>query len=93
MDFNHTELREFLSQQPTFEYHLKKCAWTCNIKDNTELTALQMLELNAKISPSSIVVILDDGTITEFWMDVYLNQKDTLYHERLESYSKYYLVY
>lgn len=93
MDFDYPELRKWLSEQENFECNMKKSPWTCTIKDNQQLTAVQMLELNSMIQPSSIVVIMPDGSYKEFWLDVYENQQNIPYNIRLPSYSNYYLIY
>jgi len=52
-----------------------------------------MLHFNNKIQQSSIIVVMPDSSFKEFWMDVYENQQNIPYEIRLESYSKFYLVY
>lgn len=71
---------------------MKKSPWLCTIKDNEALTAVQMLEFNNKIQPSTIV-IKKDGQFMEFWYEVYINQETTPYDIRLPRYPEYYLVY
>lgn len=93
MEFDYPELRAWLADQEQFEINMKKSAWACTIKDNEALTAVQMLEWNSKIQPSSIVIIKDDGTYVEFWWEVYVNQQNIPYDIRLPMYSKYYLIY
>jgi hypothetical protein len=93
MQTDYPELRNYLAQQENFESYFKKSPYMCTIKDNETLTALQMLEFNSKIQPSSIVVIMPDGSYDEFWNDVYKNQKNEPYDIRLPTYSQYYLIY
>lgn len=93
MDFDYPELRAWLASQENFESNMMKSPWTCIIKDNEALTAIQMLDLNSKIQPSSIVIIKEDGSYVEFWWEVYVNQQNIPYVERLAMYSKYYLIY
>lgn len=93
MQTDYPELRSYLAQQENFEATMKKSAWTCTIKDNEALTAFQMLEWNSKIQPSSIVVKKDDGSYDEFWNEVYINQQNIPYVERLPMYPEYYIIY
>ena len=93
MDFDYPELRGWLAQQENFEINMKKSPWTCIIKDNESLTAVQMLDLQSKIQPSSIVIKKVDGTYIEFWWEVYINQQNIPYDERLSSYPQYYFIY
>lgn len=93
MDFDYPELRAWLASQENFESNMMKSPWTCIIKDNEALTAVQMLDWNSKIQPSSIVIIKEDGSYVEFWLEVYVNQQNIPYDERLAMYSKYYLIY
>lgn len=93
MQTDYPELRAYLAQQENFEANMKKSAWTCDIKDNEALTAFQMLEWNSKIQPSSIVIKKDDGSYDEFWNEVYINQQNIPYVERLPMYPEYYIIY
>lgn len=93
MQTDYPELRAYLAQQENFETNMKKSAWVCTIKDNEALTAVQMLDWNSKIQPSSIVIKKEDGSYTEFWWEVYINQQNIPYDTRLPMYPAYYLVY
>lgn len=93
MEFDYPELRAWLADQENFESNMKKTAYTCTIKDNEALTAIQMLDIQTKIQPSSIVIQKDDGTYVEFWWEVYINQQNIPYDIRLASYPKYYFIY
>lgn len=93
MDFDYPELRAWLATQENFEINMKKSPWTCIIKDNESLTAVQMLDWNSKIQPSSIVIKKDDGTYVEFWWEVYVNQQNIPYDIRLPMYPQYYFIY
>ena len=93
METDYPELRQYLSEQESFEAYMKKSPWLCTIKDNEALTAIQMLDFNNKIQPSTIVIMLEDGSYQEFWYETYINQQNIPYDIRLASYSKYYLVY
>ncbi len=93
MQTNFTELRNFLLEQEGFENGMKKHPYMCTIKDNNEMTALEMLEFNNKIKPSSIVVRMPDNSYKEFWAEVYENQQNIPYDIRLPTYSAYYLIY
>lgn len=93
MQTDYPELRAYLASQENFEYYMKKNAYMCIIKDNEAYNAIQMLDFNNKVSPSTIVVVLEDGSYQEFWYDVYVNQQNVPYDIRLASYSKYYLIY
>jgi hypothetical protein len=93
MEFDYPELRAWLADQENFETNMKKSPWTCVIKDNEALTAVQMLDWNSKIQPSSIVIKKDDGTYIEFWLEVYQNQQNIPYDIRLATYPQYYFIY
>jgi len=93
METDYPELRQYLSEQESFEAYIKKSPWLCTIKDNEALTAVQMLDFNNRIQPSTIVIMKDDGSYQEFWYETYINQQNIPYDIRLASYSKYYLVY
>lgn len=93
MDFDYPELRAWLAEQPNFQSNMGKSPWTCTIKDNEQFTAVQMLDINSKIQPSSIVIKKDDGTYVEFWWEVYINQENIPYDIRLASYPQYYFIY
>jgi hypothetical protein len=93
METDYPELRQYLSEQESFEAYIKKSPWLCTIKDNEALTAVQMLDFNNRIQPSTIVIMLEDGSYQEFWYETYINQQNIPYDIRLASYSKYYLVY
>jgi len=90
---DYPELRDWLATQESFENYMKKSPYLCIIKDNEAMTAIQMLDFNNKIQPSTIVIVKDDGSYEEFWMEVYNNQQNIPYEIRLASYSKYYLIY
>jgi hypothetical protein len=90
---DYPDLRAYLASQEAFEYYMKKNAYVCDIQDNEAITAVQMLDFNNKVSPSTIVIMKDDGSYQEFWYEVYINQENIPYDVRLASYSKYYLVY
>lgn len=90
---DYPELRNWLATQEAFENYMKKSPYLCIIKDNEAMTAIQMLDFNNKITPSTIVIVLDDGSYKEFWMEVYENQQNVPYEIRLASYSKYFLIY
>lgn len=93
MEMDYLELRAYLASQESFENYMKKSPYTCTIKDNEALTAIQMLDFNNKVSPSTIVIMKDDGSYQEYWYEVYINQQNVPYDIRLASYPKYYLVY
>ena len=90
---DYPELRNWLATQESFENYMKKSPYLCIIKDNEAMTAIQMLDFNNKIQPSTIVIVRDDGSYEEFWMEVYNNQQNIPYEIRLASYSKYFLIY
>jgi hypothetical protein len=93
MQTDFPELRAWLADQENFQTNMGKSAWTCTIKDNEALNAPAMLDANSKIQPSSIVVIMPDGSYKEFWQDVYDDEKNIPYDIRLPTYSASYLVY
>jgi hypothetical protein len=93
MQTDYPELRAWLAQQENFEANMKRSPWICTIKDNQALDAVQMLDWNHKIQPSSIVVIMSDGSYREFWDDVYHDQKNVPYDLRLPTYSASFLIY
>jgi hypothetical protein len=93
METDYPELRQYLSEQESFEAYIKKSPWLCTIKDNEALTAVQMLDFNNRIQPSTIVIMKDDGSYQEFWYETYINQQNVPYEIRLASYPHYYLVY
>lgn len=93
MQTDYPELRDYLSQQEGFENYMKKSIYLCIIKDNEAYDPIKTLELNAKIFPSTIVVVMPDNSYKEFWLDVYEDQKNIPYEIRLASYSKYYLIF
>jgi len=93
MQTDYPELRAWLADQENFESNMGKTAWTCNIKDNEALTAVEMLLWNSRIQPSSIVIKKDDGSFIEFWWEVYINQQNIPYEIRLASYPHYYIIY
>jgi hypothetical protein len=93
MQTDYPELREWLAQQENFEQNMKKSPWTCTIKDNEALTAVEMLTWNSKIQPSSIVIKKEDGSFVEFWWEVYIDQQNIPYDIRLPMYPQYYIVY
>lgn len=93
MQTDYPELRAWLAAQENFQTNMGKSPWTCNIKDNESLSAPAMLDANSKIQPSSIVVIMPDGSYKEFWQDVYDNEQNIPYDIRLPTYSASYLVY
>lgn len=93
MQTDFPDLRAYLASQESFEFYMRKSAYLCTIKDNEAMTAVQMLDFNNKIQPSSIVVVLADGSYQEFWYEVYINQQNIPYHVRLATYSAYFLVY
>jgi hypothetical protein len=93
MNTDFLPLRTWLADQENFEANMRKSPWTCTIKDNNALTAVQMLEFNNKVQPSSIVVVMPDGSFKEFWWDVYENQQNVPYDIRLPTYSEYFLIY
>jgi hypothetical protein len=90
---DYPELRQYLSEQENFESYMQKSAWLCTIKDKEAMSTVQMLALNNKMSPSTIVVLMDDGSYCEFWDDVYKNQQNVPYEIRLASYPAYFLIY
>ena len=90
---DYPELRDWLATQESFENYMKKSPYLCIIRDNEAMTAIQMLDFNNKIQPSTIVIVKDDGSYEEFWMEVYNNQQNIPYEIRLASYSKYFLIY
>ena len=90
---DYPELRNWLATQESFENFMKKSPYLCIIRDNEAMTAIQMLDFNNKIQPSTIVIVLDDGSYQEFWYEVYINQQNIPYDIRLPMYSKYYLIY
>ena len=90
---DYPELRDWLATQESFENYMKKSPYLCIIKDNEAMTSIQMLDFNNKIQPSTIVIVKDDGSYEEFWMEVYNNQQNIPYEIRLASYSKYFLIY
>jgi hypothetical protein len=90
---DYPELRDWLATQETFENFMKKSPYLCIIKDNEAMTAIQMLDFNNKIQPSSIVIVRDDGSYEEFWTEVYKNEKNIPYDIRLPMYSQYFLIY
>jgi hypothetical protein len=87
------ELREYLANVEGFENFIRKSAYICEIIDKNELEPQPMLLLNKKIYPSTIIVKMPDGSFTEFWNDVYVNERNVLFEVRLAEYSEYYLVY
>jgi len=93
MQTDYPDLRSYLASQENFEYYMRKNAYMCTIKDNEALTAVQMLDFNNKISPSTIVIMKEDGSYQEFWYETYINQQNIPYDVRLASYPHYYLVY
>jgi hypothetical protein len=93
METDYSELRQYLASQESFENYMRKSPYVCTIKDNDALTALQMLDFNNKVSPSTIVIMKDDGSYQEFWYETYINQQNVPYEIRLASYPHYYLVY
>ncbi len=93
METDYPEVRAYLAQQENFENYMKKSPWICTIKDNEALTAIQMLEFNNKVQPSTIVIKKDDGSFAEFWYEVYINQQNIPYDIRLPMYPQYFLVY
>ena len=90
---DYPELRNWLATQESFENFMKKSPYLCIIKDNEAMTAIQMLDFNNKIQPSTIIIVKDDGSYEEFWMEVYNNQQNIPYDIRLPMYSKYFLIY
>jgi hypothetical protein len=90
---DYPELRDWLATQESFENYMKKSPYLCIIKDNEAMTAIQMLDFNNKIQPSSIVIVRDDGSYEEFWTEVYKNEKNIPYDIRLPMYSQYFLIY
>ena len=93
METDYPDLRAWLSNQDNFESNMRKSAWTCSIKDNEALTADEILTWNYKITPSSVVIKKEDGAFDEFWNEVYVNQMNIPYGERLQMYPQYYIVY
>jgi hypothetical protein len=93
MEFDYPELRAWLADQENFQSNMMKSPWTCTIKDNQQLNAVQMLDIQTKIQPSSIVIKKDDGTYIEFWWEVYINQQETPYDIRLATYPFFYFIY
>ena len=90
---DYPELRNWLASQESFENYMKKSAYLCTIKDNEAMTAIQMLDFNNKIQPSTIVIVKNDGSYDEFWHEVYVNQQNIPYDIRLPMYSQYYLIF
>jgi hypothetical protein len=90
---DYPELRNWLAQQETFQSSMHKSPYTCIIKDNEAYNSIQMLNLNSKIQPSTIIIVMPDGSYKEFWYEVYENQQNIPYEIRLASYNKSYLVY
>lgn len=90
---DYPELRNWLATQEAFEGYMRKSPYLCIIRDNEAMTAIQMLDFNNKVQPSTIVIVKDDGSYEEFWMEVYNNQQNIPYDIRLPMYSKYYLIY
>lgn len=91
---DYVALREWLSQLPCFEMNMRKSLYLCTIKDNESVPALQMLDLNSKISPSAIIVVMPDGSYKDFWHDVLdKSLPEISYGERLASYSASYIIY
>jgi hypothetical protein len=90
---DYPELRNWLSTQESFENYMKKSPYLCTIRDNEAMTAIQMLDFNNKIQPSTIVIVKNDGSYEEFWNEVYVNQQNIPYDIRLPTYSQYYLVF
>ena len=93
MQTDYPDLRAYLATQEAFEAYMRKSPYLCTIKDNEAFTALQMLQFNNTISPSTIVILKDDGSYQEMWYEYYVNQQDIPYHIRLEGYPRYYLIY
>lgn len=87
------ELRDWLATQESFENYMKKSPYLCIIRDNEAMDAVKMLEFNNKIQPSTIVIVLPDGSYQEFWYEVYINEQNIPYDKRLPMYSNYYLIY
>jgi hypothetical protein len=90
---DYMELRDWLATQESFENYMKKSPYLCIIKDNDAMDAIKMLDFNNKVQPSTIVIVLEDGSYQEMWYEYYINQQNIPYHIRLASYSKYYLIY
>ena len=90
---DYPELRNWLATQENFENYMRKSPYLCTIKDNEAMTAIQMLDFNNKIAPSTIVIVKDDGSYQEFWYEVYINQQNIPYDVRLPMYNKYFLIY
>jgi hypothetical protein len=93
MQTDYPELRAWLADQENFQSAMNKTAYTCTIKDNEALTAVEMLDWNSKIQPSSIVIKKDDGTFTEFWLECYVNEQNIPYDIRLPMYPHSYIIY
>lgn len=94
MQTNYPDLRAWLYDQENFEGFMKKSAYACSIQDNEAIDAVQMLDINGKIQPSSIVIVMPDNSYKEFWQEVHDVQiLDVCYSDRLASYSKYFLIY
>jgi hypothetical protein len=93
MQTDYPELREWLNAKEGFPTNMKKSPWTCSIKDNEALTAVQILEWNSNIQPSYIIIKKDDGTYDDFWNECYVNEQNIPYDIRLPMYPHYYIVY
>lgn len=89
---DYPELRNWLATQESFENYMKKSPYLCIIKDNEAMDAIKMLDFNNRITPSTIVIVID-GVYKEFWHEVYENQQNIPYEVRLASYPQYYLIY
>lgn len=90
---DYPELRAYLASQENFEFYMKKNAYICDIKDNEAVTAVQMLDFNNKVTPSTIVIMMPDGSYKEWWLEIYENPQNVPYDIRLPTYSKFYLIY
>jgi hypothetical protein len=93
MQTDYPELRAWLATFPNFQSNMGKSPWLCTIKDNEAMNAVVMLDANSKIQPSSIVVVMPDGSYKEFWQDAYDNEKNIPYDIRLPTYSAYFFIY
>lgn len=90
---DYPELRNWLSTKESFEGFMRKSPYLCTIRDNEAMTAIQMLDFNNKVQPSTIVIVKNDGSYEEFWYEVYVNQQNIPYDIRLPMYSQYYLIF
>jgi hypothetical protein len=92
MQTNFPELRAWLYDQENFQTSMGKSAYQCSIQDSLSLTPCEILTANSRIQPSSVVVIMPDGSYKEFWQDVYDDQKNIPYGDRLAMYSASFLI-